>query len=528
MAEVIGIISGLYTAGQALKTLAHATHKWRRLSDRLYDIEENLEIAELTLESWRHKYDIQERRPIIYMQVLFGKQGCERIQATLANIKIIARTIKSDINKAIGNALKVRNIRAPPDNLNSTFDEELIKDCLRRIRQNTSWSRKFELSLFGKANDMELRIDRLNRKLSTLECFTDRYLEKEHPDLFSEIKRLPGRRVILKVGDGRVNTIQKRLQDALASRKDANLLHHASDEGNRVHIGLSVPQVLKRDFAFLMNVNGSTHEVLAHPVKIKNFNNPTRVQRTFQTAVPALISNSHEKCYMLPASSASDGFQISLPPTNLLSDLEYKDSLLTIIRDQNTSLGSQVLYPRDQSALATGIAQGSFQLIGSEWLNSLDCNNVRWRRTKEGKWISMLTANKGPNPTTRSLQQCWTANKDRADRRDLSKHVHIFRIGLVLAEIALKTPISYVSYDSATNTMKLYRGDGEEVDAAEVAAEVEAKGNVFLRNMVFFCLSVLQDRDMMADKSIEGAYFKEVLGDAEKLDGQLQAARPKV
>ena len=527
MAEVIGIITGLYTAGQALQNLAQQTHKWGRLSDRLFDISAGLDVAELTLDSWQRKYDIQARRPLLYMQVLFGRQGCERLQITLGSIDMTARAIKADINKVIGQALKVRSIRIPQEEMHSTINEELVKDCLRRIRQNMSWSRKFHYSVLGKMDDLEGRLHRLHVKLTSLERLSDLYLEKEHPDIFSEVKRLPGRRVILKVGDGRMDSVQGKLLDALAARKDAELLHRASGQGNKVHIGLSVPQIHKRDFAFLLSLHGRTHEVLVHPVKIKAINDPNRIQTDFPTAVPALINNTRTECYMLPSSSTSAGFEVRIPPSNLLSDLEYKDSLSTIIRDQGAFLGSQILYPTDQRAVASGIAQGCFRLIGSQWLQFLDCSNIRWRRTKEGKWISMLTATPGSASITRTLEHCVRTNQQRRDKRDLSKHIHIFRIGLVIAELVLKSPISYIDYDAVGNTTRLFVNDGEEIDAHGVAAEVELKSDVFLGNMVFFCLNALQDRDAMADKSIEGSYFKEVLKDAEQLDALVKADRKR-
>lgn len=527
MAEVIGIISGLYTAGQALQNLAQQTHKWRRLSDRLFDIKEGLVVAELTLESWQRKYDILARRPPLYMQVLFGKQGCERLQVTLGSINMTARAIKADINRVIGQALEVRSIRIPPEEMHNTIDEDLVKDCLRRIRQNLSWSHKFHFSVLGKIDDLEGRLNRLHMKLTSLERLSDLYLEKEHPDIFTEVKRLPGRRVVLKVGEGRMNSVQGKLLDALAARKDAELLHRASGQKNNVHIGLSVPQIHKRDFAFLLSLHGQTHEVLVHPVKIKAINDPNRIQTDFTTAVPALISNAHTACYMLPSSSTSAGFQVSIPPANILSDLEFKDALSTIIRDQNNFLGSQILYQQDQSAIASGIVQGSFRLIGSQWLQSLDCTNIRWRRTKDGKWTSMLTAAPGNVSVTRTLEQCLSTNRQRRDQRDLTKHIHIFRIGLVLTELALKLPISYIDFDGATYTTKIFGKEGEEVDANDIAAEVERRSNVFMGNMVFFCLNALQDRDAMSDKSIEGSYFKEVLKDAEQLDGLIKADRKR-
>ncbi|KAF2827724.1 hypothetical protein CC86DRAFT_215334 [Ophiobolus disseminans] len=512
MAEVIGILTGLLAAGQALESFAQQTRKWKRLSDRLFDIREGLDCAELALDRWKRMFDIEEREEHrIYLEVLFGKEGCKRITATLASIESITQRLQEDIGKLIGRALQVR----------SGQESFGIEECLRRIRQNSSWSQKFTLTALGKADEMERRLERLDKKVGVLERFTDLYLEREHPGIFEEIRRLPGRRVILKVGDGGTDNLGKHLRNSMAAREDAQLLHRASGEGNRVHIGLSVPQIDDRDFDFLLNLDGRTHEVLVHPVKIKAVNNSARVKSDFTAAVPALRSNPKDALYVLPSKASQAGFHVSIPPTSHLVDLEHKESLATMIMHKDKFLGSQILYPQDQTAIASGIAQGSLRLIGSQWLSFLDCSNVRWRRSKDGKWTSMLTAAPGNASTTRTLEKCVAANRSRRDKRELGKHVQIFRVGLVLAELALKTPISYVDLDAVSNTVELYINDGEKVYAADLAEAVERESNRYLGNIVFYCLNVLQDQDKMSDRAIEADYFRQVVRDAKELDGLL-------
>jgi hypothetical protein len=525
MAEVIGIITGLVTAGQLLESFAHETRKWKHLSDRLFDIREGLDVAELALASWKRKFQIEERHRRVYMEVLFGKQGCDRITATLGSIAIVARIVRGDINKIIGRALQVQPGKSTNSGNDSDIDEFLVKDCLRRIRQNTTWSRRFALNVLGKADELERRLERLDKKVGVLERFSDYFLEREHPDVFAEMKRLGGRRVILKVGDGGTDELGKHLRNSMAAREDAQLLHRASGKDNRVHIGLSVPQIGDRDFDFLLNLEGRTDEVLVRPVKIKAVNDSPRVKSDFTAIVPALRSNPQDDYYVLPSAASSDGFHVKIPPANHLVDLEHKESLATIIRNRDTYLGSQILYSQDQSAIASGIAQGALRLIGSRWMEFLDCSNIRWRRAQDGQWTSMLTAVPGNPSTTRSLDQCYAANRNARGARDLTKHIQIFRIGLVLTELALKSPVSYIDYDPASNTVKLFINDGEEVDAGELAEAVQRENNVLLGNMVFYCLNVLQDKDKMRDKAIEADYYREVVKYAKELDGLLQKDR---
>lgn len=182
MTEVLAILGGIVTSAQILDHFVKQTQRWRVLSDRLFDIKERLDGAEVSLENWQRKYDIQDRRPATYMYVLFGRAGSDRIQQTLGSIKIVSKTIKQDIDGVVDRALRVRTVgRAPPEHLDDRYDKELVEDCLRRIKRNTSWSKKFNYSVLGKADDIEFRLDRLDRKLTMLERFSDYFLEKSTP-----------------------------------------------------------------------------------------------------------------------------------------------------------------------------------------------------------------------------------------------------------------------------------------------------------------------------------------------------------
>jgi hypothetical protein len=81
----------------------------------------------------------------------------------------------------------------------------------------------------------------------------------------------------------------------------------------------------------------------------------------------------------------------------------------------------------------------------------------------------MLTAAPGSASITRRLDQCYTVDRARRDNHDLAKHIEMFRISLVLAELALQAPFSYVELDRSSNAVKLLINDGEEFDVTELA-----------------------------------------------------------
>ena len=526
MAQVFDILSDLEATGRALGTFARLVREWPLLSDRLFDIREGLAATELSLEAWQQKFDIRPDRQDIYLQVLFGHQGCGRIGRSLESIDVAARAVRNDVDSVVGQAARSR----PQQNSSGDaprYSDEDVEIYLRRIQSKPSRSRRFIYSTINHTDDLEMHLEHLHRKLTLLERLSDFHLTNSHPNIFLPLHRLPGRR---NISPPSVSHHQHKLLDGLAARKDAELLYRAS-LGQTIHIGLSVPQIHKRDFAFLIALDDTStmQEVLMHPVKITAVNDTSRVQSTMATAIPSLINNTHESCYMLPLAASSAGFQVSIPPSAVLAPLEFKHPLSTLIRGPPHSLMHQVLCAHDQVALACGLAHSALRLIGSPWLGFLDCGNVRCRQDAKGRWTSMLDAGSSDAAVTDTLEDWIATGIDRGrDSKELVNATQIFRIGLVLAELALHSPIGHITFDPPTSTVNILvqgaSGISEVVSMEEIAAEVERKSNVFLGNMVGSCLSILHLKEGEHEKrgangeSVEAVYYEAVLGQTEELE----------
>jgi hypothetical protein len=143
--------------------------------------------------------------------------------------------------------------------------------------------------------------------------------------------------------------------------------------------------------------------------------------------------------------------------------------------------------------------------------------NIRWRKSMEGWWVSMLTATAAsiaPRNAglTRKLQGFLNGMHTHRDE----KLLQVFRIGIVLVELVLLFPISDVSLQAATSTVTFCLGTGEEVGVYELASMVEEKSNVLVGDVVFFCLNAVLEGD---EDGVEERYFMEVVRRAEVLDG---------
>ncbi|PSN62463.1 hypothetical protein BS50DRAFT_458396, partial [Corynespora cassiicola Philippines] len=533
MAEVQGTISSLQIAQQLLRDFSESCQQFTMLPDRLLDISVDLHAADLSLQNWQTKYDVQDRRPIVYMHVLFGRPGTEQIKRTLDGLKAVARTIREDVWKIIGRALRAKLLNTPDED--SRYNKVLVKDCLNTIRRSRLRSRDFTISVLRKADYLEMRLDRLHRKLSLLERYSEHYLEKEHPDIYQRIRRLPGRRVILKIGHPKHTAMQDSIVKAKSARKDAELLYRASPPGTKnLHIGLAVPQIHPKDFAFLLEHHGLTREVLLSPKLLPPLTDPSTLPSTIPKTLSSLLRHKDESCYILPpdANPKNGAFQLSFPATPLLTDLEHKDPLSALLRAPETAFSPQILYPLDRCAVACGVASAAFRLLGSPWAPFLECGNVRWRRGKEGRWTCMMRAAVGDQGLKRGLERCEREAREGFGRRDLRVHTQVFRAGLVMAELGLKRAVSYVDFDADAKVPRIFvetrhegRGSGRdgrsepvEMDAMEIAAEVERETNLHLANMVFSCLEVLQEKGTLAGDKVEERFCSDVLEEVKKLE----------
>ncbi|KAF2266239.1 hypothetical protein CC78DRAFT_615309 [Lojkania enalia] len=110
--------------------------------------------------------------------------------------------------------------------------------------------------------------------------------------------------------------------------------------------------------------------------------------------------------------------------------------------------------------------------------------------------------------------------------RDLTVHIHIFRIVLVLAK--LKVPTDYIYFDSSTAGVRIFimshDGDCEVCEVANIASEVELEANILLGNIVFYCLNVLK-KERIRYKGIDGNYYRDVMEQVEDLEDLVRKER---
>jgi hypothetical protein len=131
-----------------------------------------------------------------------------------------------------------------------------------------------------------------------------------------------------------------------------------------------------------------------------------------------------------------------------------------------------------------------------------------------------MASTPGEAATTRAVDTWRAAVADDGGSR---KRTHIFRLGLLLAEIATKITVCPIGHlgDLASlvdfEVGGIREEDGFPIDAVEIAAEVEVNTNVLIGNVVFACLSVLQENGEI-DEDVDEMFYRTVLGQVEELE----------
>lgn len=72
MAEIVPILGGISAGINILGLFTTTLDGYRRIPHQLLDAKEELELAELLLESWRRKWDVAKRHPNAYYEIFFG------------------------------------------------------------------------------------------------------------------------------------------------------------------------------------------------------------------------------------------------------------------------------------------------------------------------------------------------------------------------------------------------------------------------------------------------------------------------
>jgi hypothetical protein len=483
--EVIGILEAVKSGIEVLGWFANLVGRYRGFPDALLDIHESFKACEYKLEMWKTRWGVRNGRPMVYFEVFWGKNGWQEIRMCLGGILKIARQIKEATNELIDCVSKYdrnpsrRGQRQDQYHSNNRYngqmDEQLLRNTVSKIGTRLGRWNRFKKALTNKAEDLENQVRRFDKKLRNLRRICDGNLNREHPDVF----RHKHGKALLRITDKSENSCR-------TVRDDAKLLYEARMAGREIGCRLSfyaenavAPNTRQagKDFQMKLKDGSWSRNVQIHPVRFTGSTNSRLYQRSLSGALTELRQTNFAASHLLPPSSSYEqGFTV-----RMIADRP------TIRQFPNRPLDASFGFGRRSKALvARTIAQGCYRLLGSPWLDSLDVQNIQiW--VDGNSWAGALDVQAGDRRVNEALERMVT-NFRRGDR-SLEQHCHIYRLGLILAGIALGVRLTHVVFER-NKGLSVVLERGIKMDAAALATEVETEMDVAYADAVDFCLSV--------------------------------------
>lgn len=396
-----------------------------------------------------------------------------------------------------------------------SFDRRMFERTIERIERHYSWPRRFSNAITQKADDLDKYLVRFDNRLRNLQRFSDGYLSINHPDLYGKDPKYLREKGMRLLGESAK-------KEVLEARKDANALYRAYTAGDdlRCHLALATLQerrakpasVPERDFQFLLSNDINTYEIVAHPINYPDTSARRRLPSTLADAFRAVSRDSQEPADLLPPkASKGHGFVLSIAERAKLSNIQRQQPLSMLIKAASINARDGFNY-RDRIAVAGTLVEGCHRLLGTPWLDHLDSNNIRGLKARDQAWTAMLGFNnRGKQSVAETLSEMATG------RAGVSiHHCQIFRLGLVLIEVALGALVSYIEispdpWAPGVNVVIRDLGGDQKLPAMTIAAAVEKETSVLYGDMVFFCLSVLQSADKMRAPDLDLQYDEYIM-----------------
>ncbi|OCK76584.1 hypothetical protein K432DRAFT_396305 [Lepidopterella palustris CBS 459.81] len=535
--EAIAIIKAVQGGYDVISQFTSLCNRYIQLPSVIHDIDSSLSGCEHALASWKRRWGVQEHHPTRYYETLWGRNGWQEIRLCLGGIRETSNQLNDKIFKLVGSATKFSRRQAPRDDAyESWYDEELLKESVKRIARSTSRWKRFAGAFGDQATELQGEIRRFDQQLRNLRRMSNGNAENIHGEEFQRIRHLRGPDLVRLVTGRPFRN----------SRKDAQLLYNAfrSSRGLICNLGLTVqgrnarppsrspsgrryrsrsprppiraPPDPEKDFQMFLFDGIVGMEVLIHPVRFAGSPNRDLFCSTFEHVTRELVQNdATEPCNLLtPDSSYEEGFSISRA-----ADAGFA----TLIQRPRGAQNFEGQSLQDKIIVANTLAEACCRLLGSSWLDYLEIGNLRGHYCTPDRttWAGMLDAESGDRRTAEALER--VANMYRRGEHSIAQHCHIYRLGLVLTEIALGTEVNYLVYDRRDGVNVVIQDISDQpLDRYRIATAVEVETNPKFGDIVFFCLSVLQDQRALRAKDLDDDLMSKIL---EPLKDQVKVVR---
>jgi hypothetical protein len=559
--EVIAILGACKNGFEVLGKLFGLVQRYRHFPKSVIGLKHEITGCHYALEGWQRKWGV-EPGSSEQLEKNWGKNGWKDVSGVLANLMNIRNGLIREINELVRCATNDKKI---PDH-KIVFDDRLqllARKNIESMKRNTSAWKRFTYACKEQAGKIQDKIQLFDRQLNALNRISDGAAEKVHgaaekvhvgaekvhgTDSSSLLTRLESQSVITKVTGRSLRFFQEQQTDAI-------LLHKAFKAGKEVKCYLGIMGVSKSatdtipqkrliirnvrsgkkhgenkstsqavikfggdgtplrppaprsdlDHHFLLSDSLSVEELLVQPMRFdKKGENLTRdgYLESFSGSLEWFRRNIPLPGQLLPPSgSFEQGFL-------LWKTVDADLAALYMARPLQEQLGRWSL--QEKIEIGHGLSWGLFRILGSPWGDYIESWNLRVERTRKASLATLLQACSSEEDYSKMLERATT--NLLAPSSQSKKHSQIYRLGILLVELALSREISILEYDRDIGPrIVLDWLDWKPWDHVRIAAEVQSAMGEKFGDIVFFCLSVFQNKELVTGDNIDELFASRVL-----------------
>jgi len=510
--EAFTVIKAINEAKDIVGQFVDLVSRYVQLPERVNVLHHQLRGCECALNSWKNVWGVEKHQSFGYYKCMWGENGWQEVQSVVATLLVIFRNVNNEIKGLVDCVTRRARRPLPP---NAPFDEKIVKEGVKRIQKRLGWWLRFKYSIKQQASKMESQIREFNSELRALRRISIYWAELHHGQIFSRhgrIKMEVRRKAIMESEPSTSRTLRQR----------ANELHEAFETNRNVScmVGLTTITVKNaqskrdetstpdpdRDFQMLIKGDGATQEVLV--VHVVDRGKRHQGYRNFTDAFRQLSRNAGEPTSkselefvrLSTASTREDsGYRMYRTSDAGLENLARQDCLADQLYRWNSK--------RDRIQIAYTLAQGYMRLLGTPWLEYVECDHIHARLLGGDSWAGMLDARPSGEDITEALEQ--TKQNFQHQRLKLTQHAQIYRLGIVLVEIAKQDSIEGVKVIDGSGLRIVLQDDA--LDPDRVARSAEDSMIDGYRAVVYFCLSVFENEERRAVADLTEDFVAEVL-----------------
>jgi len=527
--EALAIIGGINDASDILSRFFKTVMDYVDLPERVLFTWELLLGCEFELKAWKRTWGVEERRRHQYYEKFWGPDGSREVRRVLGILKGMTKKIKGEINKLIPCTVLHGGYQPQNEQDSKQSDEKLVIESVRRISKNMFKRRRFLAAVKQLSSRVDGQIRDFEKMLKALNRISWGFADRLH-DL-SGRHAIGSSKTFLPIASSERSANQTACTDATqlhsalkASRQmtcylgltvqssrgrsaDRNRRISRSRSRSRSQSSPPVPDPV-RDYQILLKDGSTTQEVLLRPARFK-YSETEEIPRSeycvsFAEVLDEFNRSVEVASFLMPPSSPyREGF-------TAYKTAEAQLEAMSTMRSLSSQLGW--LYVKEKIQIAYVLAEGYFRLLGSPWPDYVDSDNIRIRQIVGRKWAALLHARLGNSHFKDVLDRA--EENFRRSYRSLKQHCQIYRLGILLTELALGRQISFLHFHRNDGVKialsRLERNAG--LDAEFIAAEVGSAIDINrYGDVVHFCLSTIRNRDNIVPGDFDAEFELHVL-----------------